>query len=398
MQSRIIDTAIKRASKWMQLREAAQQMTGQVGGINANKKPILSLKPDYVLKPLYTDHRGLRELAFYEAMMAASRTTQHYASFLRPKTEETSKLAWIDTVAVALSILWQDPVVMEQEARLKDAWKQVKKEADALDKLSNFTASYYGVIGQKKFDRNCAYGIHEDAHLLLQDVTSNFVKPFVIDLKMGSQSYEPDATVEKRTREYSKYPQQALFGFRIVGMRYHEPSHPDADESGFVLLDKEYGRSLNTRDQLLEAFRIFFTAGMRSRPHDSSCNLLELAESPVDHRKIRTKTISNLLQLLRGLRRWFDENESNFRFYASSVLLVFEGDVTKTKGSDLGRASLKMIDFGRVRRADAASEESKTDEGYRKGLRTLNSLLIDLLDEDKAKSISILQSNGTKHE
>ena len=382
----------------MQLREAAQQMTGQVGGISANKKPLLSLKPDYVLKPLYTDHRGLRELSFYEAMVAASRTTQHYAAFLRPKTEETSKLAWIDTLAVALSILWQDPVVMEQEARLKEAWRKVKKEADALDKLSKFTASYYGVIGQKKYDPNFEFGIHEDAHLLLQDVTSNFVKPCVIDLKMGSQSYEPDATVEKRTREYSKYPQQALFGFRIVGMRYHEPSHPDADEFGFVLVGKEYGRTLNTRDQLLEAFRIFFTAGMRSRPNpnDSSANLLELAESSVEDRQIRTKTIANLLQLLRGLRRWFDENESTFRFFASSVLLVFEGDLTKTKGSDLGRASLKMIDFGRIRRGDAASDESKSDEGYRKGLRTLNSLLIDLLDEDKAKAKSLptLASNG----
>jgi len=87
---------------------------------------------------------------------------------------------------------------------------------------------------------------------------------------------------------------------------------------------------------------------------------------------IRTRSISSLLVHLRPLVRWFEENKS-LRFYASSLLIVYEGDVT----ADVDMASIKMIDFGRVRR------EAGGDPGYMHGLNTLKTIFTDLLEEER---------------
>ncbi len=69
--------------------------------------------------------------------------------------------------------------------------------------------------------------------------------------------------------------------------------------------------------------------------------------------------------MLRSLQRLFDENESILRFYARSLLVVYEGDLSETNGSDSVIVTLKMIDVGRVRlRTD--NDKSSVDQGYRK--------------------------------
>lgn len=354
----------------MSLSEEAKPMTGQVGGVSNHKAQLLTLKPDYCLKPVQNDHRGIREIAFYEAIrfVSTSTNTSTYAAFLKGKEPiksfftKTGEI--IDTIALAINILVHDPVVTESELALKDAWKVVRKEVEVLHKLAKFLPTYYGVMGNqaKRLTLDGPYCIDKDAHLLLQDVTANFSKPCVMDLKMGAQSYEPDAIDEKRQREISKYPQQALYGFRIVGMRIYDPQHPDADAKGFRLFEKGYGRSIETADQLEDAFRTFFSAGIT--PKD---------DGEPDER-VRRRAISNLLVQLRPLRRWFEENMS-FRFYASSILIVYEGDTTKQSGNrDI--TSVRMIDFGRVRR------EAGLDTGYIAGLRTLKRVLTDIVENE----------------
>lgn len=230
---------------------------------------------------------------------------------------------------------------------------------------------------------------------------------------------EPDATPEKRAREYGKYPQQTQFGFRVVGMRFYDPSHADADEKGFRYFQKPYGRSLTTRDQLLEAFRLFFSAGIEQHqqspsPEDDNDAAVTSEERDLaatasstnadggEHGKsdprqqsrqsptqaaagatIRTRAISNLLVQLRPLRRWFEENKS-LRFYASSLLIVYEGD---TNGNNADVTNIKMIDFGRVRR------EAGGDQGYITGLSMLKSIFADLLVEEEQRIRDNTQSS-----
>ena len=424
VRKKLLSGAIKRASKWISLSlSEAKQMAGQVGGVSVHKKPLLTLQPDYVLKPLQTDHRGIREVAFYEAIEVASRNSLHaYSLFLTSGMPEESPSTstvdtccrHLDTWAVALSFLWKDPVVMASEADMNSAWKQVKNEMDALTRLTKFLAPYYGIVGQRKVLSDRPYGISNDAHLLLQDVTKNFCKPCVMDLKMGTQSYEPDASNAKRLREIQKYPQQKEFGFRIIGMRYYEPSDKvRSDENGYVFVGKEYGRSLSTRDMVKEAFRTYLSAGMVSDATkneevpctpDENDGMSKDQSAQVDatvytdekttdgapegstdlepiRKSLRIKSVSSLLLQVRSLKRWLEENESRLCFYASSLLIVFEGSVTNS--DDQGIASLRLIDFGRVRRR-TEGETSAADGGYLKGVQTFHDLLTELLEEEKA--------------
>jgi hypothetical protein len=348
----------------------AKPMIGQVGGVSIDKRPLLTLAPDYVLKPLLRDHRGIREIAFYEAIRILSQNPSKtvYANFLtggKKKLSAVNRFGEVfDTLALALAIFMQDSVVVESEVALQAAWKSVKREIEEIRRLANFTASYYGVMGQRGVSASpdCPFGISEGAHLLLNDLTINFSKPCVMDLKIGTQTYEPDAPEDKCLRESGKYLQQEQFGFRIVGMRIYDPKHADADTKGFRHFGKSYGRSLATREALLEAMCLYFSAGIKVDPQNGDAQ-----------EKVRTRAISNMLLELRPLRRLFDENKS-LRFYASSLLIVYEGDVSKEN-----TASIKMIDFGRVRR------ESAVDHGCSIGLRTLKHLLTDVLEEEEER-------------
>jgi hypothetical protein len=196
----IVNKAIRRASKWMALNEDPKPMIGQVGGVAVHKKPLLTLKPDYVLKPLLPDFRGVREIAFYEAIRTVSHTpmnNQLYTTFLRGSPTRHSAVYRVgecfDTLAVAFAIWLHDPVVTQSEVALKEAWRKVKREVEALQKLAKFTAPYYGVLGQTGVIETPLnpFGITEEAHLLLQDLTANFSQPCVMDLKLGVQTYEP---------------------------------------------------------------------------------------------------------------------------------------------------------------------------------------------------------------
>jgi Inositol polyphosphate kinase len=523
IRNRIIKRATRRASTWMNLStQNAIPMVGQVGGASRHKRTVLTLEPEYVLKPLLPDHRGLREIAFYEAIEAVSKqnpasassgsssntntkqTTKSflqtsYAAFLKSAADKCSNSSSnassenqqqqlllqlykeqfkvslsvatnkvgevIDTLALAFAMLMQDRVVMESELALKDAWRAIRKEAELLHKVVKFTAPYYGLLGQPSTTEpqsenggasavdalssfsvpyspdECPYGVSHDAHLLLQDLTINYKQPCVMDLKMGTETFEPDAPDEKRLRESSKYPQQAIFGFRIVGMRIYDPLHPEACDKGYRFYGKDYGRSLTTTEQVRDAFRIYFggvdgssssnncaTANGSSevtgrlkenadvshvaKSSDSDSDLVDRGSnadrngeskevsSPDDTdivlqkeggvtwtdtttttatattttttTAIRFKAISSISQQIRLIRGWFDDN-TMLRFCASSLLIVYEGDVSSTHTPDV--TLVRMIDFGRVRRRTGG------DPGYRHGLRTLSHLLGDLVDE-----------------
>eukprot|EP00977_Amphora_coffeiformis_P028985 scaffold38190_cov260-Amphora_coffeaeformis.AAC.2 len=327
---------------------------------------------------------------------------------------------FIDTLAVLGAFALHDPVVMALESDLETARaaarNQWRREAELLRKLSNLTPSYYGVWGQEEYEPAEPYGVSaEDAHLLLHNITLNYERPCVMDLKLGTQTYEPDAPLAKRDRESSKYRAQTTVGFRIVGMRVYDPFHPQADETGFRFFDKQYGRSLETIDAVKKALREFFTIptrtatastqeesqqeqqqqkdedaqivpppkdatennnGATTSANETTANEDSVTKTTAANAKeplLRTKAISSLLFQIRTIRRWFEENDC-FAFYASSLLIVYEGD---RSASDV--TACKMIDFGRVRR------QAGGDKGYQQGLRTLKHLLADLLDEEEER-------------
>ncbi len=55
--------------------------------------------------------------------------------------------------------------------------------------------------------------------LQLEDITSKFENPCVIDVKIGKITYDPEATAEKRAKETNKYPPLKKTGFQLRGFR-----------------------------------------------------------------------------------------------------------------------------------------------------------------------------------
>lgn len=58
-----------------------------------------------------------------------------------------------------------------------------------------------------------------DLYLKLEDVTRHFVKPCIMDVKLGQRSYDPYASQEKREQQIRKYPLMEEIGFLVLGMR-----------------------------------------------------------------------------------------------------------------------------------------------------------------------------------
>ena len=370
VRQQMLQKATRRASKWMSYQNAiVEQLQGQVGGLSKNKRRMMRLAPDYVMKHVRRDHRGIREVAFYEAVKAAS---SQKTGTLSSKTGnrflgKCSPIEVFDMLSMFLAICLQDPVVASSEQALIKSWKASRKESELLRRLSNFVPAYYGVVNEDVILPSLQNDADDDAevcmpeaYILMQDVTAKFSKPCAIDIKMGTMTYEPDATAEKRERELEKYPPQAEFGMRIVSMRIYDPGHPHANDEGYRTFPKTFGRSLQTTAELLSALRTFFSSGTA----EGSAN-----EQIDSEGKLRKRVVTNILMQLKLLRSWFDDNDC-LAFYASSLFFCYDGDASRGDAT-----STKLIDFGHVRR------EAGGDPGYRLGLRTIISLLTSILDD-----------------
>eukprot|EP00568_Trieres_chinensis_P014688 CAMPEP_0183321280 /NCGR_PEP_ID=MMETSP0160_2-20130417/68477_1 /TAXON_ID=2839 ORGANISM="Odontella Sinensis, Strain Grunow 1884" /NCGR_SAMPLE_ID=MMETSP0160_2 /ASSEMBLY_ACC=CAM_ASM_000250 /LENGTH=407 /DNA_ID=CAMNT_0025488183 /DNA_START=291 /DNA_END=1515 /DNA_ORIENTATION=+ len=392
----------------------SEAMRGQIGGVSFGKRPMLTLKPDYVLKPLHHDHRGFREIAFYEAIQLASKQgslkanssaalaaaaswtgvrggigTKNFSSSFGHGAQ--SVLNGYDALAMLVAVFMQDAVVIESEHTVIYSWRCMRREIELLRRLSTFIAPYYGVMGQQSLVSNPIESltsapasrsiISNRAHLLLSDATANFSRPCAIDLKMGQQSYEPDAPLDKCEREIRKYQHQKEFGFRIVGMRIYDPGHPECDGYGFRRFDKFFGRSLGSREEVKNALRTFVSIAPGLVSQASADDILSngysnRTVSPSSAAevcpKVRTRVITNFLAQLRVISGWFQENTA-IAFFSSSILMVYEGDLSV--GSNRDVTNLKMIDFSHVRR------QAGGDSGYLYGLKTVISLFQEILHE-----------------
>lgn len=351
----------------------------QVGGLS--HPPLLKLEPNLILKPLHSDDRGLREVVFYEAIKLVSSCHSKKSTTLESPLLSNHQF-FIDNFAV-IPYLKLMRIIKDDHHRYSQMHKQynvesynvrrthlcdtsmalskprlisegeeyvllssslqniIKNEIEMLQQLKPFVPSYYGVHQEQQKE-----------YLVLQDLTAPYRNPCVLDLKMGMQSYEPDATNARKKYEINKYPEQQHFGFRIVGMRV--ASHPHSEQQQQRLLDKHYGYSLKTEAQLQDSFQFFFRSN-----HEQN---------------IRTDVIHEFLDQIQQLSLWFKQNQS-LCFYASSLLLVYEGDCTYINPNN--RPIVRMIDFGHVRRKIGG------DHGYIHGMNTLVRLFNLVLQQEE---------------
>ncbi|CAG8460856.1 19133_t:CDS:2 [Cetraspora pellucida] len=163
--------------------------------------------------------------------------------------------------------------------------------------------------------------------IILQDLTGGLKYPCVLDLKMGTRQYGIDAKPKKRENQMKKC----------------------AKTTSKTLGDKYYGRSLNN-ETFFSSLVDFINNGKHVLVH----------HIPVILRKLR-----RLAKIIRKL--------SNYRFYGSSLLLIYDGDENNPRDIDV-----KIIDFAHCTTGkDYLPEEflnpphEGCDKGYLLGLKNL---------------------------
>ncbi|KAL3877362.1 hypothetical protein ACJMK2_035084 [Sinanodonta woodiana] len=157
--------------------------------------------------------------------------------------------------------------------------------------LRSFLPRFFGVCHLEEY--------HDVTYLKLENIVYPFRKPCVVDIKMGKRTYDPEAGPAKIAREVTKFPYVEKFGFQFTGMQTYDPV-----EQKTKFYDKFFCRKLGEDELLKKGLGAFF-------------NLKQC---------LRRDAIQVLLEKLREIESWFS-SQTMFSFYASSLLLVYEGDM-----------------------------------------------------------------------
>ncbi|KAL6094775.1 ipmk [Pungitius sinensis] len=155
-------------------------------------------------------------------------------------------------------------------------------------RLQNHLPKYYGTWSSPDSPK--------ELYLKLEDVTRRFVKPCIMDVKLGQRSYDPFASQEKREQQIRKYPLMEEIGFLVLGMRVYKMC---ADK--FDSFDQHYGRGL-VQESIKDGLANFFHNGV----------------------SLRKDAVSASIHRVQRILRWF-ESQQQLVFYASSLLFVYEG-------------------------------------------------------------------------
>lgn len=224
------------------------------------------------------------------------------------------------------------------------------------DILLGYIPYYKGVVEIKNGKTRCMErklkSRPKGLYIVLEDITSTFKKPSIMDLKMGTRQYSdtmhPDKIGRKKHRSVTTTSHQ--LGLRVAAIRSYNSSIPGQ----CYKMNKLQGRALTT-DTVFDAFRMFFTDG----------------------KKTRYEVISSLLQKLYNIINSIEQ--VNIRLYCCSLLLVYESDITAGHKIDI-----RIIDFAEYQSCDSDGEKYRgPDKGFLLGLNTLAKILLALQMEGK---------------
>ncbi|XP_030256047.1 inositol polyphosphate multikinase [Sparus aurata] len=195
--------------------------------------------------------------------------------------------------------------------------------------LQNHLPKYYGTWSSPDSPN--------DLYLKLEDVTRRFVKPCIMDVKLGQRSYDPFASQEKREQQIRKYPLMEEIGFLVLGMRVYKVCSDTFDS-----YDQHYGRGL-VNDTIKDGLAKFFHNGV----------------------SLRKDAISASICRVQRILRWF-QSQHQLNFYASSLLFVYEGLSSSLTSSSISspfsNPSVSPTE-GKTAALSSAGDSSKVEEG-----------------------------------
>nr|CAC35322.1 hypothetical protein [Linum usitatissimum] len=225
--------------------------------------------------------------------------------------------------------------------------------------------------GTQSIEASDGSGLHP--HLILEDLTSTRLHPCVMDIKIGSRTWYPEASqayIEKCLKKDVESSSPFL-GFRISGLQVYG----NDKESSEVVLKPERKLLQNlTADEVRLVLKRFVSSNPKSDQPDCSFAAVVYGGS------------NGILAQLLELKAWF-EDQTIYHFNSCSVLMLYEKEKTKmVNGGEesLGCAAVKLIDFAHVTEGNGV-----IDHNFLGGLCSLIKFISEILtgpDENSPKS------------
>ncbi|KRX15431.1 Inositol polyphosphate multikinase [Trichinella nelsoni] len=223
--------------------------------------------------------------------------------------------------------------------------------------LRKFVPKFYGIetlpIKEKCHDR-FAFTVH--SFLVLDNLLKFYRQPCVMDVKIGRQTWEPAATLQRVQYELKKYPIIHKIGFRFLGMSVYRELNNER-----ITKDKEWGKTLYP-EHFNDVFSTFF--------HTDNIHATTV------------KRVEGILMEVKAIEKWF-QRQRLFAFYSSSILLAYEGEASSTSIT-AKKPSVHMIDFTHV-----YDDTDKNDENYIFGLKNFIFYLENYLSDVKSDQLMI---------
>ncbi|XP_022145873.1 inositol polyphosphate multikinase alpha-like [Momordica charantia] len=243
----------------------------------------------------------------------------------------------------------------------------------------NIRAFFPAFHGTQLIPASDGSGLHP--HLVLQDLVSSYVNPSIMDIKIGSRTWYPQASEDYIQRCFKKDRETSslALGFRLSGLQIHV-----SQKVGYWKPERRSLQNLSAEDVKLILKKYVSSNAPDSDADEPDC---------VFASSVYGGSNGVLAQLLE-LKTWF-EDQTIYHFYSSSVLMVYDKETTLETKSN---AAIKLVDFAHI-----VESGGVIDHNFLGGLCSLIKLISEILSDGHncpAKTCppcSDEDSNGNNH-